>query len=64
MNKKIIVVTGASTGVGEAISLRFAKEGYTVCAIARNATKLKELASKGGNNIYSCLLYTSPSPRD
>ena len=32
---KIAIVTGASSGIGKAVALRFAKEGATVAAIAR-----------------------------
>lgn len=51
-NKKIMVITGASTGVGKAAALRFAEEGYVVCALARSANKLEQLASEGRNQIY------------
>lgn len=43
----IIVITGASTGVGRAIALRFSAEGYTVCALARSEKKLAELVRSG-----------------
>ena len=53
MNDKIVWITGASSGIGEATALRFAKEGWKVAVSARRVELL--------NN---CLLYTSPSPRD
>lgn len=40
---KIAVVTGASAGMGKAISLLYAKEGATVIAVARREERLKEL---------------------
>ncbi len=45
-NTRIMVVTGASTGVGKAVALRFAEEGYTVCALARSVDKLDALAKQ------------------
>jgi NADP-dependent 3-hydroxy acid dehydrogenase YdfG len=41
---KIVLVTGASSGMGRAISLLFAKEGATVIAVARRLDRLNELA--------------------
>jgi 3-oxoacyl-[acyl-carrier protein] reductase len=48
-----MVVTGASTGVGRAAALRFAAEGYEVCALARSADKLEALAAEGEGAIHS-----------
>ena len=35
-NKKIAIVTGASTGIGKHISTALAKEGYKVYLLSRN----------------------------
>jgi NAD(P)-dependent dehydrogenase (short-subunit alcohol dehydrogenase family) len=50
---KTMVITGASTGVGRAAALHFAKEGYAVCALARSVDKLQRLEAEGGGNIVS-----------
>ena len=50
--KGIMVITGASTGVGKALSLRFAKDGFEVCALARNVGNLEKLADQGDGKIY------------
>lgn len=42
--KKSVVVTGASSGMGYEIALEFAKEGATVIAVARRKERLDELA--------------------
>ncbi|OFI37067.1 oxidoreductase, partial [Arthrobacter sp. SW1] len=42
------IVTGASTGMGAAISERLAKRGLTVHAFARNESRLQELADRTG----------------
>jgi NADP-dependent 3-hydroxy acid dehydrogenase YdfG len=42
------LVTGASTGMGAAITERLAKRGLTVHAVARNEERLSELADRTG----------------
>jgi NADP-dependent 3-hydroxy acid dehydrogenase YdfG len=42
------LVTGASTGMGAAITERLAKRGLTVHAVARNQERLEELADRTG----------------
>ncbi|MBT8327475.1 MAG: SDR family oxidoreductase [Bacteroidia bacterium] len=44
LNKNIII-TGASSGIGEALAIEFAKEGANLILAARNVTKLEELKS-------------------
>lgn len=43
LKDKVVVVTGASSGMGKAIVETFAKEGATVIAVARRAERLDEL---------------------
>ena len=43
---KNIVVTGASKGIGRAIVLKFAAEGFTIAACARNEADLKKLSEE------------------
>ena len=43
MNNKIIIVTGASRGIGRAIAITLAQEGYTVIA---NYNKSKQMAEE------------------
>jgi 3-oxoacyl-[acyl-carrier protein] reductase len=44
--EKVAIVTGASRGLGQAISLGLAEEGATVVLAARNLAKLKEVAEQ------------------
>ena len=58
---KTMVITGASTGVGRAAAVRFASEGYKVCALARSKDKLDQLATECGANIFPFPTYVSDS---
>ena len=46
MSKKTIWITGGSTGIGKALAIKFANNGWTVAASARREELLKDL-----NNI-------------
>ncbi|KAG6457623.1 glucose 1-dehydrogenase 2 [Manduca sexta] len=43
---KVVLVTGASSGIGAAIAEKFASEGAKVAIVARNTTKLAEVSKK------------------
>lgn len=44
-HSKVVLVTGASTGIGEAAARRFAREGWAVVVAARSEEKLRQLAA-------------------
>ena len=44
LENKVAVVTGASSGMGKAITTRFVQEGAKVVAVARRIVRLEELA--------------------
>jgi len=44
LRDKVAVVTGASSGIGKAISLTLAAEGAQVCLVGRNTETLEEVA--------------------
>ena len=48
-----MVITGASSGLGKVMALKFAKEGYKVCAIARSKEKLDDLAGQVPGQIIA-----------
>ena len=52
MNDKTIWITGASTGIGKALAIKFAKNGWNVAASARRENLLKELEELN-QDIYS-----------
>jgi NAD(P)-dependent dehydrogenase (short-subunit alcohol dehydrogenase family) len=43
MNDKIVIVTGANSGIGRAAAIRFAGEGYKVIIACRNLEKSKKV---------------------
>jgi len=56
-NDKIVVVTGASRGIGKSIALAFGEAGANVVVAARKIDLLKqtvkEIQTKGGNGFYA-----------
>ena len=53
MDRKKILVTGAASGIGRAVTTRFAGEGYDVCMNDLQSGKLEALISElpKGNHI-------------
>lgn len=47
MNSKVALVTGASSGIGEATALKLSGLGYTVYAVARRVDRMRTLANAG-----------------
>ena len=50
MNNKTIWITGASSGIGKALAIKFAQEGWKVAISARRENLLEEI-SRSQNNI-------------
>ena len=49
MNKKTIWITGGSTGIGKALAIKFANEGWNVAISARRENLLKEISDQYSN---------------
>ena len=49
MNKKTIWITGGSTGIGKAVAIKFAKEGWNVAISARRENLLNEISNNYEN---------------
>ena len=52
MSNKVIWITGASTGIGKAIAIKFSKSGWNVAISARRLELLEEI-SKQNQNVFS-----------
>lgn len=46
MQKKVVVITGASSGIGKALAEKYAAEGFNLVLAARRLDKLQELKEK------------------
>lgn len=64
LKNKVVLITGASEGIGFAIASEFAKEGSIVVLLARNEEKLKnavqKITSAGGKAGYVSCDATNP----
>jgi NADP-dependent 3-hydroxy acid dehydrogenase YdfG len=65
---KVVIITGASSGIGEATAKRLASEGAKVVLGARREDKLKQIVDEiekdGGQAVYQELDVTKPSDND
>ena len=44
--KKVAIITGASSGIGEELSVQLSKDGYSVAVLARRAELLEKLVTR------------------
>lgn len=51
MNKKVILITGASSGMGKDTAKQLIKEGHIVYGVARRVEKMKDLKEMGGYTL-------------
>ena len=49
MNKKVVWITGASSGIGKSLALKFANEGWNVAISARRENLLNEISESNEN---------------
>ena len=53
---KVVIITGASSGIGEATAIKFAKKGANVVLVARRKEKLLEVEKKLTNFLGTSLI--------
>ena len=59
---KIVLITGATAGIGRITALHLAKEGHRVIATGRKAAELDKLASEAGGKLDTLLLDVTSLP--
>ena len=59
MSDKIVLITGASSGLGRAISICLASKNYHCILSSRNKVKLKEIADYMHSKNYTCTIIPS-----
>jgi NADP-dependent 3-hydroxy acid dehydrogenase YdfG len=50
MSERVVVITGASTGIGAALAERLARDGTSVALVARRADALQDVSARCGPN--------------
>lgn len=61
---KVVIVTGASSGIGASTAILFTKEGAKVAIVARNEVKLKNIAEQCGKVGYKPLVIKADVAND
>jgi 3-hydroxy acid dehydrogenase / malonic semialdehyde reductase len=51
---KTVIITGASSGFGEATARKLHKAGHRLLLVARREDRLKKLADELGDNVFIC----------
>jgi len=51
---KVMLITGASTGIGAAVARMAATRGYRLALLARSASKLNALRDELGDDVIAC----------
>ncbi len=55
MKNKVVIITGASSGIGKALAINFAKQNATIVLAARNIEKIDKLANQFKEQGVACL---------
>ncbi|XP_026756546.1 uncharacterized oxidoreductase YxbG-like [Galleria mellonella] len=63
-SNKVVIVTGASSGIGAATAVLFAKEGAHVVMVGRNESKLSTVAEQCASNGHTPLVVKADVAND
>ena len=55
MENKVVVITGASGGIGEALAVTLAGRGTSLVLVARREDALRSVAARCGDAVLSCV---------
>jgi len=60
---KRVIITGASSGIGQAAAVRFAREGWDVCLVARREALLQDIVATlaPGRHLVCAGAYEAPA---
>ncbi|PZC78150.1 hypothetical protein B5X24_HaOG202545 [Helicoverpa armigera] len=62
---KVVIVTGASSGIGAATAIKFSEQGANVVLVARNQARLKEVADKCcSHGVKYCIIIANVAKKD
>ncbi|MEK3937216.1 SDR family NAD(P)-dependent oxidoreductase [Sporosarcina sp. FSL W7-1349] len=53
LREKVVIVTGGTSGIGEAVTRRFIQEGARVSVMGRSKDRLDKMAEEFGNNLLT-----------
>ena len=56
---QIVFITGASSGLGQALALRFYRAGYTLALVARRINDLQTWVNAQGIHAERCRIYSA-----
>lgn len=59
MNRPLVFITGASSGIGQALALRYQRAGFRLALVARRADTLRTWAQSQGWEASSCAVYAA-----
>src|SRR3546814_6230328 len=58
-NGKVVLITGAASGLGRAASIRFAQEGASLCLVDINADGLSDTVQRIGEMEGGCTTFAA-----
>ena len=59
MSARLVFITGASSGIGQALAVRFHRAGYRLALVARRAAEVQAWAQAQGFDAATCAVYAA-----